>query len=71
VIDWGKGIPPQIAQNIFDPFFTTTSQGTGLGLYICRELCEGNGAQLQLMPADEVGARFRITFARSEECGES
>lgn len=71
VIDWGKGIPPQIAQNIFDPFFTTTSQGTGLGLYICRELCEGNGAQLQLMPADEVGARFRITFARAEECGES
>lgn len=71
VIDWGKGIPPQIAQNIFDPFFTTTSQGTGLGLYICRELCEGNGAQLQLMPADEVGARFRITFAKAEECGES
>lgn len=71
VRDWGKGVPPEIAQNIFDPFFTTTSQGTGLGLYICRELCEGNGAQLQLMPPPEVGARFRITFAKAEECGES
>jgi len=71
VIDWGKGIPPEIAQNIFDPFFTTSSQGTGLGLYISRELCEGNGALLQLMPANEKGSRFRITFARAEECSET
>ena len=71
VIDWGKGIPPEIAQNIFDPFFTTTSQGTGLGLYISRELCEGNGALLQLMPPGEKGSRFRITFARAEECSET
>ena len=71
VIDWGKGIPPEIAQNIFDPFFTTTSQGTGLGLYISRELCEGNGALLQLMPPGEKGSRFRITFAPAEECSET
>jgi len=71
VIDWGAGIPPEIAQNIFDPFFTTSSQGTGLGLYISRELCEGNGALLQLMPAAEKGSRFRITFARAEECSDT
>ena len=71
VIDWGKGVPPEIAQNIFDPFFTTTSQGTGLGLYISRELCEGNGALLQLMPQGETGSRFRITFAKAEECSEA
>jgi len=70
VIDWGKGIPPEIAQNVFDPFFTTTSQGTGLGLYISRELCEGNGAMLQLMPPESIGCRFRVSFARAEECGE-
>lgn len=70
VIDWGKGIPPEIAQNVFDPFFTTTTQGTGLGLYISRELCEGNGAMLQLMPRDDIGCRFRVSFARAEECGE-
>jgi len=71
VIDWGAGIPPEIAQNIFDPFFTTSSQGTGLGLYISRELCEGNGALLQLMPSAEKGSRFRITFARAEECSDT
>ncbi len=70
VIDWGKGIPPEIAQNVFDPFFTTTSQGTGLGLYISRELCEGNGALLQLMPAEEKGSRFRVSFAKAEECSD-
>ncbi|MDH3514611.1 MAG: ATP-binding protein, partial [Gammaproteobacteria bacterium] len=46
VIDWGSGVNPEIADNIFDPFFTTTPKGTGLGLYIARELCEGNGATL-------------------------
>lgn len=71
VIDWGKGVPPEIAQNIFDPFFTTTAQGTGLGLYISRELCEGNGAMLQLLPAPERGSQFRITFAKAEECGDA
>ncbi len=68
VIDWGSGIPPEIADNIFDPFFTTTPKGTGLGLYIARELCEGNGARLDYHPGDGGGTRFRITFLRAEEC---
>ncbi|MHB8347826.1 MAG: sensor histidine kinase [Acidiferrobacterales bacterium] len=69
VIDWGSGVPPEIADNIFDPFFTTTPRGTGLGLYIARELCEGNGARLDYHPGDGIGSRFRVTFLRSEECG--
>jgi two-component system sensor histidine kinase PilS (NtrC family) len=57
--------------NIFDPFFTTTPKGTGLGLYIARELCESNGARLEYFPGDKgVGCRFRVTFARAEECSE-
>ncbi len=69
VIDWGKGVPADIAEHIFDPFFTTTPKGTGLGLYIARELCEGNGATLTYHPGDEgVGSRFRISFARAEDC---
>lgn len=68
VIDWGSGVPPEIADNIFDPFFTTTPKGTGLGLYIARELCEGNGARLDYHPGDRIGSRFRITFLRAEEC---
>ena len=69
VIDWGSGVPPEIVDNIFDPFFTTTPRGTGLGLYIARELCEGNGARLDYHPGDGIGSRFRVTFVRAEECG--
>lgn len=71
VIDWGSGVPAEIMDSIFDPFFTTTPKGTGLGLYIARELCEGNGANLTYHPGDGgVGSRFRITFARAEDCAE-
>ncbi len=69
VIDWGSGVPPEIVDNIFDPFFTTTPRGTGLGLYIARELCEGNGARLDYHPGDGIGSRFCVTFLRAEECG--
>ena len=71
VIDWGAGVNPDIADNIFDPFFTTTPKGTGLGLYIARELCEGNGATLNYHPGEGgVGSRFRVTFVRAEDCAE-
>jgi two-component system sensor histidine kinase PilS (NtrC family) len=70
-IDWGSGVAPEIVDNIFDPFFTTTPKGTGLGLYIARELCEGNGGRLDYFPGDKgLGSRFRVTFARAEECSE-
>jgi two-component system sensor histidine kinase PilS (NtrC family) len=71
VIDWGAGVNPDIVDNIFDPFFTTTPKGTGLGLYIARELCEGNGATLNYHPGEGgVGSRFRVTFLRAEDCAE-
>jgi len=69
VIDWGSGVPPEIAEHIFDPFFTTTPKGTGLGLYIARELCEGNGGRLEYFPGDGgIGSRFRMLMARAEDC---
>jgi len=71
VIDWGAGVNPEIVDSIFDPFFTTTPKGTGLGLYIARELCEGNGASLDYHPGEGgVGSRFRVTFMRAEDCSE-
>lgn len=71
VIDWGAGVNPDIADNIFDPFFTTTPKGTGLGLYIARELCEGNGAALNYHPGEGgVGSRFRVSFVRAEDCAD-
>jgi len=69
IVDWGSGVPPEVVDHIFDPFFTTTPKGTGLGLYIARELCEGNGGRLEYFPGEGgIGSRFRITLARSEEC---
>lgn len=48
VLDDGPGIPPESREQIFEPFYTTHTQGTGLGLFIARELCVANGARLTL-----------------------
>jgi len=63
VIDFGPGIDEEMANNIFDPFFTTHSSGTGLGLYIARELCQLNTARLEYRRAESGGASFRIIFS--------
>jgi two-component system sensor histidine kinase PilS (NtrC family) len=63
VTDDGPGIPPAERGKVFEPFFTTHSTGTGLGLYIAKELCEANGASLELLDAP-AGAHFRITAKR-------
>ncbi|MBX9848280.1 MAG: PAS domain-containing protein [Rhodocyclaceae bacterium] len=61
VIDDGAGVSETLSGQIFEPFFTTHAGGTGLGLYIARELCEANGAVLQLRENDP-GAHFCIQF---------
>lgn len=70
VIDWGSGIKEAIVEYIFDPFFTTTARGTGLGLYIARELAEANGARLDYFP-EPVGCRFRLTCGRLSDCADA
>ena len=66
VIDRGRGVPETLVQNLFEPFFTTASSGTGLGLYISRELCEANQARLTYYPHEDGGSCFRITFAHPD-----
>ncbi|NVJ62307.1 MAG: hypothetical protein HWE27_18105 [Gammaproteobacteria bacterium] len=66
IIDKGVGVPEELAENIFEPFFTTSRSGTGLGLYVAKELCEANRAQLDYIPVPSGGSCFRITFARTE-----
>jgi two-component system sensor histidine kinase PilS (NtrC family) len=62
--DDGPGIPVELRGQIFEPFFTTRPGGTGLGLYIARELADANGATLELLPRSP-GAQFRITMRRA------
>lgn len=59
VTDDGEGVGVDLREHIFEPFFTTHSRGTGLGLYIARELCEANGARLELLD-NSPGAHFCI-----------
>ena len=68
ITDQGKGIPENQQDKVFDPFFTTDNQGTGLGLYLSRELCEINQASLELLASNEnKGCTFRISFAQPEK----
>jgi len=66
VIDSGPGMPPTIAEQVFEPFFTSGGGGTGLGLYIARELCEANQATLALVEHGAGGCTFRILFAHPD-----
>jgi two-component system sensor histidine kinase PilS (NtrC family) len=63
VLDHGHGVDPQTVDKIFEPFYTDRSGGTGLGLYISRELCELNRATLVFQPRETGGSIFRIVFA--------
>lgn len=75
VQDDGPGISPEVRAHLFEPFYTTSSKGTGLGLYLARELCLNNEAMLdyEYRFGSEVNAdgsrkssgRFVITFARA------
>ena len=62
IIDNGPGIDPELAQQIFDPFFTTSSKGSGLGLYISKEIIEINRAKIRYIENNKPGSCFRIYF---------
>ena len=62
IIDQGPGVPTEQQDKIFEPFYTSEKSGTGLGLYIARELCEANQARLDYHPVTS-GSCFRITFS--------
>ncbi|MGB5450559.1 MAG: ATP-binding protein [Sedimenticolaceae bacterium] len=60
--DNGPGIPRRAETNLFEPFFTTRNEGTGLGLYIARQLCEANHIRLEYLPQPTGGSCFRLSF---------
>ena len=63
VLDQGHGVDPTTVDKIFEPFYTDRSGGTGLGLYISRELCELNRATLVYQDREQGGSIFRVVFA--------
>lgn len=75
VRDDGPAITPAVRAHLFEPFYTTSSKGTGLGLYVARELCLNNGAMLDYeyrmdMTGGGTGeptGRFVITFAMPDQ----
>lgn len=64
VRDNGPGIPAELRDRVFEPFFSTAHTGTGLGLYLARELCAYNRARLTYRDTPE-GACFRLAFTES------
>jgi len=66
IIDNGPGIPLEKRSQVFEPFFTTHKQGSGLGLYLARQLCDANQASLEYVQVPNCGACFRILLRRPE-----
>lgn len=66
IIDEGKGVDEEMEEKLFEPFFTTESTGTGLGLYLSRELCEANQARLDYTRTLEGKSCFRISFSHPD-----
>ena len=71
---WSDGPPlePSVERHLFEPFFSSESRSTGLGLYICRELCDGHGATIAFARTRRPvagalvdGNEFRVRFAPS------
>jgi two-component system, NtrC family, sensor histidine kinase PilS len=63
VADRGPGIAAADSERIFEPFFTRAQRGTGLGLFLARELAAANGATLLYEPREGGGSVFRVVFA--------
>ncbi len=63
IIDFGEGITEDKVAHIFEPFYTTAPEGSGLGLYISKELCEINQASLHYLRTQDGLSCFRIDFS--------
>lgn len=68
VIDRGLGIPENAARNLFKPFYTTSSHGTGLGLYIARELAQSNNGKLKYLRRSN-GSCFQLAVPIDQNRG--
>jgi two-component system, NtrC family, sensor histidine kinase PilS len=68
VLSDGAPIAPEVERFLFEPFFSTRSRGSGLGLYICRELCDRHGASIEYRPrpaAERLRNEFFVSLRRA------
>jgi two-component system sensor histidine kinase PilS (NtrC family) len=63
VIDFGDGVAASERAKLFEPFYTTAEKGTGLGLFMCKELCDFNSASLTYRFSEDNLSCFRITIS--------
>lgn len=66
IVDDGPGISEANAKHLFEPFFTTENTGSGLGLYLSKELCEANQAFIQFRRTPDGSSCFHIQLAHAE-----
>lgn len=67
IIDQGPGIEESRQSQLFEPFYTTENTGTGLGLYLAREMCEAHQAHLTYLRTEQNQSCFRISFAHHKK----
>ncbi len=67
IIDYGVGIPDNNIKHLFEPFFTTESAGTGLGLFISKELCEANQASIAYLRTSRGESCFHLQLAHPDK----
>lgn len=67
VVDFGPGISEENTRHLFEPFFTTENTGSGLGLYICKELCEANQAIISYTRTEQGESCFQLQLAHPEK----
>lgn len=68
VADSGHGVPPEAREKIFEPFYTTkeATHGTGLGLYLCKQIIERHGGRVEVGESDLGGALFRVVIPAAD-----
>jgi K+-sensing histidine kinase KdpD len=70
ISDFGIGIPSEERKSIFEKFHrvgneeTRSQKGTGLGLYIVKEICKAHKAEITINDNSPCGSRFQITFSK-------
>jgi two-component system, NtrC family, sensor histidine kinase HydH len=67
VSDTGPGVPVEDRARLFEPFFTTRSNGTGLGLALCREITVQHGGRIEYLATERSGATFRVVLPLQAE----